>query len=472
MRKNHKGVCEKKLLIMESSYSFFSRLKWHVGASHMLILYSILALLCANLPATRDLYFGLWNKTMAVSIGDFNLFSHGGHTMTLADVINDFLMAIFFLSVGLEIKREILVGELSTVKKAMLPIIGACGGMLVPVLIFWLVCPDDATMLRGVAIPMATDIAFSLGVLAIFSKRVPTGLKVFLAALAVADDLGGIIVIALFYSTELNITFLLISLCIALFLVVSNLVFKIRPKTYYLVVGFILWFCMLNSGVHATIAGVIVAFCVPCTIEKSTAYYLQRIRRNVEKFPKHEEIIESKKHSNAVLVLTNGEKQTLKSIESAADHLISPLQSLEDHLNGLVNMFIIPLFAFANAGINFSGMHLSALYSGVGLAVILGLVIGKFLGVFSFSWLAIKCRLVVLPEGSTWKSFASVCVLCGIGFTVSIFIAGLSYSGAGELGQMYLNEAKLGILVGTVLSAIIGSICLNFTLPASPNKGE
>lgn len=410
------------------------------------------------------MYFGLWNETMAVSIGNFNLFSHGGHSMTLSEVINDFLMAIFFLSVGLEIKREIRVGELSTWRKALLPIIGACGGMLIPVLIFWLVCPGDDVMMRGLAIPMATDIAFSLGVLAIFSKRVPVGLKVFLAALAVVDDLGGIIIIALFYSSEINMTFFLLSVGVAGILFLSNFVFKIRPKTWYLVVGFFLWFCMLNSGVHATIAGVIVAFCVPCTVEKTSAYYLQRIRRNVEKFPKHEEIADHKKDS-ITLVLTNSEKQTLKSIESAADHLISPLQSLEDDLNGIVNLFIIPLFAFANAGIDFSGMHLSALYSGVGLAVILGLLVGKFLGVFSFSWLAIKCKLVMLPDGCNWKSFASVCVLCGIGFTVSIFIAGLSYSGMGEAGMLYLNEAKLGILVGTVLSAVIGSICLNATLP-------
>lgn len=447
-----------------NSYSFFSRFKWHVGSSYLLILCSVLALICANIPGIKDMYFGLWNETMAVSIGNFNLFSHGGHSMTLSEVINDFLMAIFFLSVGLEIKREIRVGELSTWRKALLPIIGACGGMLIPVIIFWLVCPDDAVMMRGLAIPMATDIAFSLGVLAIFSKRVPVGLKVFLAALAVVDDLGGIIVIALFYSSEINMTFFLLSVGVAVFLFLSNFVFKIRPKTWYLIVGFFLWFCMLNSGVHATIAGVIVAFCVPCTVEKTSAYYLQRIRRNVEKFPKHEEIADHKKDS-ITLVLTNSEKQTLKSIESAADHLISPLQSLEDDLNGIVNLFIIPLFAFANAGIDFSGMHFSALYSGVGLAVILGLLVGKFLGVFSFSWLAIKCKLVVLPDGSNWKSFASVCVLCGIGFTVSIFIAGLSYSGMGADGMLYLNEAKLGILVGTVLSAVIGSICLNATLP-------
>ena len=179
-----------------------SKLKQHISSSMVLIICTVLALICANVPGIKETYFNLWSNTVSFSIGDFNFFSHNGHSMTLMEVINDFLMAIFFLSVGLEIKREIRVGELSTREKALLPIIGACGGMIVPVLVFSLVCPHDAAMQRGLAIPMATDIAFSLGILAIFKSRVPLGLKMFLAALAVADDLGGIIVIALFYSYQ------------------------------------------------------------------------------------------------------------------------------------------------------------------------------------------------------------------------------------------------------------------------------
>ena len=379
--------------------------------------------------------------------------------MSLMEVINDFLMAIFFLSVGLEIKREIRVGELSSREKALLPIIGACGGMLVPVLLFWLVCPGDAAMQRGLAIPMATDIAFSLGVLSVFSKRVPIGLKVFLAALAVADDLGGIIVIALFYSSHINFLYLgLSAVCVAA-LILAN-VFKVRRKAFYVSLGLVLWYMMLNSGIHATIAGVIVAFCVPATLVKGTGHYLERIRTHISKFP----VIEIDEQHNAV-VLTNEQIHTLKSIESAADKMISPLQDLEDSLHFMINYIVIPLFAFANAGIDLSGMSFASLFSGVSLAVIIGLVAGKFLGVFSFSWLAVRFKIVSLPAGTDWKAFASVCVICGIGFTVSMFIADLSYSGLGETGTALLNEAKLGVLCGSVLAALLGCWLLNRNLP-------
>ena len=379
--------------------------------------------------------------------------------MSLMEVINDFLMAIFFLSVGLEIKREIRVGELSSREKALLPIIGACGGMAIPVLLFWLFCPGDAAMQRGLAIPMATDIAFSLGVLSVFSKRVPIGLKVFLAALAVADDLGGIIVIALFYSSDINFLYLALSAICVGALVLAN-VLKVRRKAFYVTVGLVLWYMMLNSGIHATIAGVIVAFCVPATLVKGTGHYLERIRKHISKFP----VIEIDEQHNAV-VLTNEQIHTLKSIESAADKMISPLQDLEDSLHFMINYIVIPLFAFANAGIDLSGMSVGAIFSGVSLAVIIGLVVGKFLGVLSFSWIAVRLKVVSLPAGTDWKAFASVCVICGIGFTVSMFIADLSYSGLGEAGAALLNEAKLGVLCGSVLSAVLGCALLNRYLP-------
>lgn len=442
-----------------TNYSFWSKFLRRVSSSVVLIVCTVLALICANIPGVKDVYFSFWQNEVSFSIGNFNLFSHGGHPMSLMEVINDFLMAIFFLSVGLEIKREILVGELSSMKKAMLPIIGACGGMLVPVIIFWLVCPGDADMQRGLAIPMATDIAFSLGVLSVFKTRVPIGLKVFLAALAVADDLGGIIVIALFYSSNINMLFLgLCAACIAV-MVVGNII-KIRAKMFYVLVGMVLWFMMLNSGIHATIAGVIVAFCVPASLKKGTGVYLERIRTNINKFP-----VIDVDDLNKTVVLTNTEVHTLKSIESAADKMISPLQDLEDKINGMINFFIIPLFAFANAGIDLSQMSVGTLFSGVGLAVMLGLVIGKFLGVFSFSWLAVRLKFVTLPEGTSWKAFASVCVVCGIGFTVSMFIADLSYAGLGASGDALLAQAKLGVLCGSVISAILGCILLNRTLP-------
>ena len=331
--------------------------------------------------------------------------------------------------------------------------------MLVPVLVFFLACPADAAMQRGLAIPMATDIAFSLGVLAVFKSRVPVGLKVFLAALAVADDLGGIIVIALFYSSHIDMLFLSLSALVVGSMIFAN-VMKVRSKAFYVTLGLVLWYLMLNSGIHATIAGVIVAFCIPATLKKGTGVYLERIRRNVNLFP---EIEVDDQHNT--IVLTNEQIHTLKSIESAADKMISPLQDLEDNLHFPINFIVIPLFAFANAGIDMSTMNIGSLFSGVGLAVMLGLVLGKFLGVFSFSWLAIRMKIVSLPKNTDWKSFASVCVVCGIGFTVSMFIADLSYAELGAEGAALLDKAKLGVLCGSVISAVLGCVLLNKTLP-------
>ena len=441
------------------NYSFLSKLKEHVSSSAVLIFFTIAALLCANIPAVKDWYFNLWQNTVSFSIGNFNFFSHNGHAMSLGAVINDFLMAIFFLSVGLEIKREIKVGELSTREKALLPIIGACGGMIVPVVVFYLVCPGDPAMQRGLAIPMATDIAFSLGVLTSFKTRVPLGLKIFLAALAVADDLGGIIVIALFYTSHIDTMFLILSALCVVAMILAN-VLNCRSKACYVTFGLVLWYMMLNSGIHATIAGVITAFCIPSTLKKGTGHYLERIREQVSLFP----VIDVDERHNTI-VLTNEESHTLKSIESAADKMISPLQDLEDNLHFLINYIVIPLFAFANAGVCLAGMSIGGLFSGVGLSVVLGLIIGKFVGVFSFSWVAVRMGIVKLPANTTWKAFASVCVVCGIGFTVSMFIADLSYAGLGAEGAALLDQAKLGVLVGSVVSALLGCILLNHTLP-------
>ena len=435
-----------------------SKFRRHVTSSMVLIFFTILALICANVPVIKNWYFSLWQLPVTLSIGGFNFFGHGGHSLSLGQMINDFLMAIFFLSVGLEIKREIRVGELSTREKALLPIIGACGGMIVPVLVFYLICPGDATMQRGLAIPMATDIAFSLGVLSVFRTRVPVGLKIFLAALAVADDLGGIIVIALFYSSDIDLLFLILSAASVAAMVLGNFL-KVRSKAFYVTIGLVLWYFMLNSGIHATIAGVIVAFCIPATLRRGTGHYLERIRTNIQQFP----VIEVDDQHNTI-VLTNQQINVLKSIESAADKMISPLQDLEDNLHFLINYIVIPLFAFANAGIDLSEMSIGSLFSGVGLAVMLGLVLGKFLGVLSFSWIAVKLRYVSLPANTTWKAFASVCVVCGIGFTVSMFIADLSYAGV-EGGAALLNQSKLAVLSASVISAVLGCVLLNKTLP-------
>ncbi len=437
---------------------FLGVIRRYASSSVLLVLATVVALFVANSP-WGDTYRAVWDMPVALSIGPFNFFSHGGHAMLLGDVINDFLMAIFFLSVGLEIKREVLCGELSSMKKALAPVIGACGGMLVPVVIFFVVCHGDAEAERGMAIPMATDIAFSLGCLSVFSKRCPTSLKIFLAALAVADDLGGIIVIAIRYTEHLDLAYLgWAAVCVAITLVGNWR--QVRTKAFYFTMGIILWYCMLNSGIHATIAGVVLAFCVPANLPNGTKYYIERIRKFTTRFPSVEV---NHADRNKPAILSNRDVMLLKGIESASDRLISPLQDMEDILKVPINFYIIPLFAFANAGINFGGMSMMNLFSGVGLGVFLGLFLGKFCGVFSFTWLFIKLRVIQMPKFGTWASLASVCMICGIGFTVSMFMAALSFPGAGH--AVLLNDAKLGILCGSVASAVAGCLLLNLTLP-------
>ncbi len=443
---------------MENNYPFISMLRKYVSSSVLLVITTLAALIIAN-SAWGDLYRKFWELPVSLSLGSFNVFSHNGHAMTLGDFINDYLMAIFFLSVGLEIKREVLCGELSCLKKALAPVIGACGGMIVPVIVFFMVCPKDPVMERGMAIPMATDIAFSLGCLSIFSKRCPIGLKIFLAALAVADDLGGILVIAIRYTEHLNLWYLLAAALLVVVLCIGNWR-NVRTKAFYFNTGFLLWYCMLGSGIHATIAGVVLAFCVPANLSNGTKFYIERIRHQLEHFP---ETVVTKADRNKPVLLSDEEIAMLKSVESSSDHLISPLQDMEDILKMSVNYHIIPLFAFANAGVNLEGMSLMNLFSGVGLAVFLGLFIGKFCGVLSFSWIGIKLGLMQMPQNANWKSFASICMLCGIGFTVSMFMATLSYPSVEHVDL--LNDAKLGILCGTIVSAIIGCFMLNKFLP-------
>ncbi len=447
----------------------------YVSSSVLLVLATIAALIVANLPATADWYHDIWLEEVSLSIGRISLFTHHGEAMNVSQFINDFLMAIFFLSVGLELKREIFCGgELSTVKKAMLPVIGACGGMLVPIIVFFIALHatvSDPAMLnvmsRGLPIPMATDIAFSLGVLSMFSKRVPLGLKVFLAALAVADDLGGIIVIAVKYTDYISFPHLLGAFGCAALCLLTGRFWKSATKMVYFTIGIAMWWLVLNSGIHATIAGVILAFCVPAKLNNGTSFYIERIRRHVDKFPHLEVTAKDKKTPT---LLSEDDIQDLRAIEAASDHLISTLQDMEDVLRNPINYIIIPLFAFANAGVCFDGMSIMNLFEGVGLGVFAGLLIGKFIGVFSASWISIKLKLVKMPENTSWRAMSGVAALCGMGFTVSMFMATLSYPvtlANAESGLMHdlLNDAKLGILCGTVASALVGSLILNRTLP-------
>lgn len=429
----------------------------HATGGNILIMATVLALVIANIPIINNYYFDFWDQEIRLQIGDFNLFSHNGHPMSLLSFINDALMAIFFFSIGLEIKREILVGELSSFKQALLPIIGAIGGMIVPVAIFlWLSYGTDYS--GGAAIPMATDIAFSLGILAMLGKRVPLSLKIFLTTLAVVDDIGGIIVIAVFYSGHIEILLLLYA-AILLGVLMLGSAMRIKSKIFYLLIGGVVWFLFLNSGIHPTIAGVLVALCVPATPVFAPKRYVKTIREAISHFRDVDDELLSKRS-----ILNKNQMNWLKQIESASDKVISPLQELEDSLHPFVNFFIVPIFAFANAGIYLLDMNPASLLEGISLAIILGLVVGKFVGIFTFSLLTVKFGLAPMPAHSNWQQLASVSMLGGIGFTVSLFIATISF-GSDPVYALLLNQAKLGIVSGSLLAGVIGFIWLHKILP-------
>lgn len=449
---------------------FFSArqaLRRHASGGNILIAATVLALVVANISGLNDYYFGFWQQEVRLQLGDFNVFSHSGHPMTLLSFINDALMAIFFFSIGLEIKREILVGELSSFRQALLPIVAAVGGMIFPVLTYS-VFSMGTDYSGGAAIPMATDIAFSLGVLAMLGKRVPLSLKIFLTTLAVVDDIGGIVVIAVFYSSDIELM-LLAYAALLLGVLLLGSVLKIKSKIFYLAIGGGVWYLFLNSGIHPTIAGVLVAFCVPATPVFAPKKYVKIIRASIAHFRGEDDELLSRR-----TILNKDQMNWLKEVESASDKVISPLQELEDSLHPIVNYFIIPLFAFANAGIFLIDTDPASILEGISLAVILGLVVGKFTGILLFSWLTVKLRLAPMPLHSDWKMMASVAMLGGIGFTVSLFIATLSFGGGGEHETMILDHAKLGIVIGSLISGVAGFFLLNHTLPKekSPDVSE
>lgn len=378
--------------------------------------------------------------------------------MSMLAFINDALMAVFFFSIGLEIKREILVGELSSFRQAFLPIMGAIGGMIVPVVIFFLFA-HGTPYAGGAAIPMATDIAFSLGVLAMLGKRVPLSLKIFLTTLAVVDDIGGIIVIAVFYSGHIDAMLLLYAVGLLVLLLLGSKM-HIQSKIFYIGIGGVVWFLFLNSGIHPTIAGVLVAFCVPATPVFEPKKYIQMIRTAISNFKD-----EADEQLTQKTILNHEQMAWLKQVEHASDKVISPLQDLEDSLHPVVTYIIIPVFAFANAGIFLLNIAPVTIIEGISLAIICGLVLGKFLGIFAFSWLTVKLGWAPMPSRSNWKMMASVAVLGGIGFTVSLFIANLSFPGADAASVDLLNHAKIGIVVGSFLAGILGFLLLHMTLP-------
>jgi len=374
--------------------SFF---KWYfkheTSAGVTLLVMTIIALLVSNSPIS-DSYFKALKTYYGLGFGDFVL------KMSVHHWINDALMAIFFLLVGLEIKREFVEGELSRPAQAALPILGAVGGMLFPALIYVAFNYQDPYTIKGWAIPSATDIAFSIGVLSLLGSRVPLSLKVFLVALAIIDDMGAVIIIALFYTTELNITFLgLMFSCFAILMIMNRT--NVKYLSVYLFVGLFMWFFTYKSGVHATIAGVLLAIAIPHKSDKS--------------------------------------------------HHKSMLKHLEHTLAPYVSFLIMPIFAFANAGVNFDGMSINQLFQPVPLGILLGLFVGKQLGVFVFSYGAIKLGYAEKPHGASWTSFYAVGILTGIGFTMSLFVGNLAFPNSDVI-----DGVKIGVLLGSLFSTIVG----------------
>ena len=421
----------------------------NIVASILLFLTAIIAAIIAN-SSLAPVYQDFLSQELHLRIGGFNLLSHSGHNLTMIEFVNDCLMTVFFLAVGLEIKRELLVGELSTIRKASLPFVAACGGMIIPVVIYSLLVVSGTPETRGMAIPMATDIAFSLGVLSLLGKRVPLSLKIFLTAFAVVDDIGGILVIAIFYSSEVAYGYLIVAAILYVFLYYMGK-FGMTQKIFFLFFGIVIWYLFMQSGIHSTISGVILAFVIPARPRLDAGKYIKRIREVIGTFP-----IENSDN----IVLTNEQIATLKQVERASDYVISPLQSLEDNLHGMVNFVILPLFAFANAGVIFSGG--GSVIGDVSIAVASGLLLGKFIGIYLFTWIAIKIGLAEMPQGMNWKNIAGVSLLGGVGFTVSLFVANLSFSS--EYPEL-LNQAKFGVLCGTIIAGLLGYVVLNAVLP-------
>ena len=436
------------------SGSFLSRLRaYRPNPSVLLFIATIAAVVIANSPWSHA-YTAFLNFPVQIVIGGVELFRHAGHTMTVSQVVNDALMAIFFFLVGLEIKQELLVGELSSPRKALLPVIAALGGMIVPVLFFLAVVHEQPQSI-GAAIPMATDIAFALAVVTALGPRVPKGLRIFLAALAVVDDIGGIIVIALFYSSHiawlpLGIGFALLGL---VFLLGRLNIHTLEP---YIILGIAIWALFLQSGIHPTIAGVLLALLLPA----GTQVHIGKLSSSLHDLTSR--LRGEAREAKGAVVLSHEQLEIIGEIKETATKAISPVQILEHAIAPLVNYFILPLFAFVNAGITFGGISPEGLL-GVPLAILLGLFPGKAVGITLFTWVSIRLRLCIAPEGMTFRRLVSLSVLGGIGFTVSLFIANLSYDSPELVGL--LNEAKLGIFVGTILSGVVGYILLRAIRP-------
>lgn len=416
----------------------------------LLIISTIIALIWAN---NSESYHHFWHDIMiSFSAGDFELSHSIGHW------INDGLMAIFFFTIGLEIKREIMGGELSTFKKASLPLFAATGGMVIPAFVYFLFNNGYPEYSAGWGIPMATDIAFALGLMAMLGDKVNINLKIFLTALAIADDLGAILVIAIFYTESIDVSELITASVFMSILIAANK-FGIRRTSFYAFVGlFGVWTSFLLSGVHATVAGVLIAFTIPARPKIIEKQFIRNVKKKISKFEKTE--------GNEVSLLTSDQAHIIGDIDNIANDAHTPLQKLEHTLHPITSFLILPLFALANAGIKIEGRILDLLFTPIALGIIAGLVAGKTLGITLFSWIAVKLKIANLPKGITWREIIGASMLAGIGFTMSIFVAELAFKDK-EVIQM----AKIGIFVASFISAILGLSLLSMSAKKN-NKTE
>jgi NhaA family Na+:H+ antiporter len=406
----------------------------------LLLACTAMALVWANSPWSSG-YFHLWESSLSVGFEGAQL------TKTLHHWINDGLMVVFFFLVGLEIKRELRVGELASMRRAMLPIAAAVGGMIVPAAIFALFNAGRAGS-AGWGIPMATDIAFALGVLALLGSRIPAGLKVFLAALAIVDDIGAVLVIAVFYTAEISAGSLAAAALVLGILFVCNRA-GIRNSVIYALLGIVLWFAVLESGVHATVAGVLLALMIPARTRIDEDQFIVSAERSLKDFS-------SASDPNAESVMSNpGQQEALHALERSIDLVQSPLLKMEHGLQAIVAFVIMPLFAFANAGVTLNGAMLATVSWPVVLGVLVGLIAGKVVGVTSTALASVRLGIASLPDQVTWSQMHGVSWLAGIGFTMSLFIANLAF----ESGPM-LDSAKLGILSASFIAGVTGWLLL------------
>jgi NhaA family Na+:H+ antiporter len=401
---------------------------------------AIMAILFSNSP-WAEAYHHLWETEVGVTWGSFSLYASLHHW------INDGLMAIFFFVIGLELKREIVGGELRNPKNAILPIAAGLGGMLIPALVFVLFNQGQTT-LQGWGIPMATDIAFALGVLYLLGNRVPPALKLFLTVLAIADDLGAVLVIAIFYTSDISFANILIGILFMGILILGN-VFGIRSPLFYGIFGIGgLWLAFLLSGVHATVAAVLAAFTIPANVKISEENFIQKMNLFIRNFT------QSKPNQNALV--TYEQLNIIDNIRNYTKAAITPLQQLEHQMHPLVIFIVMPIFALANAGVDLSGNILQALLTPISMGIFFGLILGKTIGITGFSYLCIKLGLAKLPKGIHLKHILGASLLAGIGFTMSLFIAGLAFPTNPEI----LNQAKLSTLFGSLVAGFSGFLLL------------